>query len=429
MLKYLFLVGSYMPHASANGVCVEKIAQALIAQGHDVSCLTMTRYDDPSDSEVDGVKVYRIKNLWHNRICDWCDRHQSFRYVNIVRQVALWSWRIRRLIMFPLWPLSAPLFAWKFYRKAKQICMKEKIDCVIGVYQPFESLIAIALLKRALPKLKTAAYFCDCLSGGVYPKIFPSVFSYRQLRRWENYFFRDVDVIYILKSHESYYRSLLKDSNDIKEINIVDIPFVTNNTVNSCAVACLPESVPFKLVYTGSINFPLTDPRYMIKILGQINRKYIKVDIYGRNNCGEFFSTPANDNSSQIIYVHHALPHSDVLQISAGADVLINLGSNNPRQIPSKIFEYMSLGKPIISFYSYDEEPSLLYLRQYPLALLIREDWDRVEENVALLEKFIQESADKHVPFEIVKSLFPRNTPEYTAKKLVEVCGEIWRDE
>ena len=429
MLKYLFLVGSYMPHASANGVCVEKIAQALIAQGHDVSCLTMTRYDDPSYSEIDSVKVYRINSLWHNRICDWCDQHSSFMCVNIIRQVALWSWRIRRLIAFPLWPLSAPLFALKFYRKAKQICMKEKIDCVVGVYQPFESLVAIDLLKRALPKLKTAAYFCDCLSGGVYPKIFPRVFCYRQLRRWEKYFFKNVDVIYILKSHESYYISLLKDSNDIKKINIVDIPFIMNHTVNSYAEGCLPQSVPFKLVYTGSINFPLTDPRYMIKILGQINRKYIKVDIYGRNNCSEFFNTLANDNASQIIYVHQALPHSDVLQISADADVLINLGSNNQRQIPSKIFEYMSLGKPIISFYSYDDEPSLPYLQQYPLALLIREDWDKVEENTTQIEKFIRESAGQYVPFETVKPLFPRNTPEYTAKKLVELCGGVWHDE
>ena len=89
----------------------------------------------------------------------------------------------------------------------------------------------------------------------------------------------------------------------------------------------------------------------------------------------------------------------------------------------------MSLGKPLITFFSDIDDHSLKYLKKYPLSLLIYEDWDRVEENVALIEKFIQESAGKHVPFEIVKSLFPRNTPEYTAKKLVELCGEVWHGE
>ena len=427
-MHVLFLLGSYLPHASANGVCVEKVASALTAQGHDVSCLAISRYDDPDYSEINGVKVYRIKNLWHNRVCDWCDLHPSFRYVRIVRQIALWTWRIRRLIAFPLWPLSAPLFAWRFYRKAEQICMKEKIDCVVGVYQPFESLIAITLLKRAFPKLKTTAYFCDCLSGGVSPKIFPRVFSDRQLMRWEKYFFKDVDVIYILKSHESYYRSLLKDSNDIKKINIVDIPFVTKNAVNDCAIDYVSQSISIQCVYAGSIDFPLTDPRYMIKVLEQIGQKYIKVDVYGRNNCNEFFHAPTNE-VAHVIHIHQPLAHSDILQILANADVLINIGSNNPRQIPSKIFEYMSLGKPIISFYSYDEEPSLSYLRQYPLTLLIQEDWGKVEDNAAKIKEFIRESAGQCVPFETVRSLFPSNTPEYTAKKLVELCGEGWRDE
>lgn len=418
-----------MPHASATGICVERVAQTLISQGHDVSCLAMAWYDDPSYCEIDGVKVHRIKNLWHNRVCNWCDRQPSLKYVDIIRQIALWLWRIHRLIAFPLWPLSAPLFAWKFYRKAKQICMAEQIDCVVGVYQPFESLTAITLLRRRLPKIKTALYFCDCLSGGVYPRIFPKVFSYTQLRKWEKYFFKCVDAIYILKSHESYYIGLLKDSSDVKKINIVDIPFIIKNIVNGGTMCRLSQSMPVKFVYAGSIHFPLTDPRYMIKVLRQISRNNIRVDIYGRNNCGEFFNIPADDSVSQIIHVHPALAHSDILRILADADVLINLGSNNQRQIPSKIFEYMSFGKPIVSFYSYDEEPSLPYLRQYPLALLIQEDWDKIEENAWLIEQFIRENIGKHVPFKTVKSLFPHNTPEYTAKKLVELCGEAWRDE
>ena len=60
--------------------------------------------------------------------------------------------------------------------------------------------------------------------------------------------------------------------------------------------------------------------------------------------------------------------------------------------------------------------------------MFFQRDEDKVVENATMIENFIRESAGKHVPFETVKSLFPRNTPEYTAKKLVELCGEVWRN-
>ena len=58
------------------------------------------------------------------------------------------------------------------------------------------------------------------------------------------------------------------------------------------------------------------------------------------------------------------------------ADVLINIGSSVDTMVPSKIFEYMATGKPIISFFRHDTEPSIHYLGHYPLTLLIKEDWD-----------------------------------------------------
>ena len=48
-------------------------------------------------------------------------------------------------------------------------------------------------------------------------------------------------------------------------------------------------------------------------------------------------------------------------------------GNKVDNQVPSKIFDYISLGKPIINVYTSEKDPALEYLKQYPLALNISE--------------------------------------------------------
>lgn len=422
MANYLFLLGSYMPHASANGVCVEKIAQALIARGHSVSCLAMARYDDPSYSEIGGVRVYRIKNLWHNRVCDWCDHHQSFRYVNIVRQIALWSWRIRRLIVFPLWPLSAPLFAWRFYRKAEQICIEEKIDCVVGVYQPIESMFVLSKLCNKFINIKTVMYMCDSLSEGIFTRIFPRKFVQHRAQQYEQKVANSTDFIFCLPFvKKSIINNYLIDLSKLIE---VDIPYVTPADKLS-NVLTYRDKLYF--VYAGILNVSLRNPSYAIETIRRIKVKS-SLCFYGHADTTSYFYASQTQSEYVEIQYYGAIDYKKCQEQLLNADILINIANRNTIQVPSKIFEYMSLGKPLITFFSDIDDHSLTYLKKYPLSLLIYEDWHKIEENVMLIEAFVRASAGKHVPFETVKSLFPRNTPEYTAKKLVELCGEVWRN-
>jgi glycosyltransferase involved in cell wall biosynthesis len=42
------------------------------------------------------------------------------------------------------------------------------------------------------------------------------------------------------------------------------------------------------------------------------------------------------------------LPHEEVLAAQQRADVLVNIGNEDPTQIPGKFFEYLGAGKPIL---------------------------------------------------------------------------------
>lgn len=418
MSNFLFILNGYLPYASANGVCVQKIAGALKSAGHNVSCLDGVGDDESEYEDINGVHVYRIRALWHERVCNWCNRRPTSWYSNALRSVALWSWRLKRIILFPFWPLSAPLYALKFYRRAKRICQDEHISCVVGVYQPFESLFAIALLKKAFPEIHTVAYLCDCLSGGVVPKIFPGSFCRAKLLKVEYRYIKILDTMLVLKSNEHYYANLYMKCDNVKKFQYVDIPFITKHE-NSYSTHNLNT---LNIVYTGMLNKYIRDPSYAIDTMRRMTIKG-NIIFYGNTDTHDYFVSHNVQSRYMKILYHNMISYVECEKVLRGTDILLNISNRNTRQVPSKIFEYMSFGKPIITFYKDDKDTSLAYLRRYPLSLLIKEDDEKIDENAALIEKFIRENIGKSVPFETVKELFPQNTPEYTAKILVELCG------
>jgi hypothetical protein len=95
----------------------------------------------------------------------------------------------------------------------------------------------------------------------------------------------------------------------------------------------------------------------------------------------------------------------------AEADVLVNIGNLVSTMVPSKIFEYMSYGKPIISTFDIENEPSAEYLCNYPLSILL-DGKSSPEENAAKLRKFMVYSVGKTVKLESLYEVFYHNTPD-----------------
>ena len=102
-------------------------------------------------------------------------------------------------------------------------------------------------------------------------------------------------------------------------------------------------------------------------------------------------------------------PHSVALAYLSAADVLLSIGNAESPMAPSKIYEYMSTGKPILHVYSWAEDPCLEPLARYGNALLIQEG---DPEAVVKMEEFLNHR--KVLAFSDVARLFHTSTPEYT---------------
>lgn len=111
------------------------------------------------------------------------------------------------------------------------------------------------------------------------------------------------------------------------------------------------------------------------------------------------------------------LPPETARSMVAGADVLINLGNTVTNQLPSKIFEYFSSGKPVLNLCANPSDPALAYFARYPLALTLFADDAAAPEK---LRRWLAETSGKHLDFAQSAALFAENTPEAVAHALLK---------
>jgi hypothetical protein len=99
----------------------------------------------------------------------------------------------------------------------------------------------------------------------------------------------------------------------------------------------------------------------------------------------------------------------------ASSSILLNIGEIEGKQISSKIFEYMSAGRPVVHFSYTAGDAVAKILARYPLALCLLQAKDKLNENRVRLLRFVLDNACRRMEFEEVASIFPEALPEKTA--------------
>lgn len=114
-------------------------------------------------------------------------------------------------------------------------------------------------------------------------------------------------------------------------------------------------------------------------------------------------------------------------RIMQQADILINIGNNVANQVPSKLFDYISTGKPILNFCKLNDCPTISYLKKYGNALSIIEGVQSIEAQAKEVEEFIAGRLGRNLEYGDIKNLFFENTAEYVGQKFVNVIRDLLR--
>ena len=400
--KILFLTASY-PDArgSATMLCTHRVMEYVAGSGrYEVHALAMRRDSESMQETAGKIMVHRFRpSLWtrvRNRLSD------TKSYPRIARMMEV----LQKAVTIPSYPNVLPVTGRRYFRKAARLHGRERFDIVISEYHGIETLLAGCRLKKAFPGLKHIALLWDPVMGQIATGYLPGSFTSRRIERLERLTAACSTALVSTRSMRQYYMEHGDIAADIRVY--LDIPGVRPpGEENGTVWLSLLKEGCINIVFSGLLSVQQRNPLPVIRLLG-------KCKCAGRINL-VFFSTGAKEaieneaGSFPGSIVHHDyIPIDELHTVYRHADYLLNVSHINANMVPSKIFEYMSFGKPVISTYVTPGDSAARYLGRYPEALCIdlgKPDGDNVED----LEHFLSKP-HAPVPFELVREEFKENT-------------------
>ncbi len=157
-------------------------------------------------------------------------------------------------------------------------------------------------------------------------------------------------------------------------------------------------------VFTGSlIDMTVRNPEYFYRFVKACGPKYIfHMVCYKMDTQNKKLKETLIGRRENILWYERMTP-KDCFCMMKGADILVNIANRSANQTPSKIFDYISTGKPIVNFYCLQNDSSMFYLQRYPAVLQIFETME-IKSAVHLFEDFCKKAKD--IPYAEIESLY-----------------------
>lgn len=416
MKKILFLSKSYPnQRRSATLLCTHRVMECIAASGrYETHALCLQYEGEATEEIIKGIHVHRCKpslwTKWRQRVEESRKHHGIERFFEVAQKA----------LTMPLYPNTEPITIRKYNVAAKRLQLKEKFDVIISEHHGLLTLLTGCRLMQSF-NVKHVAMLWDPVKGQMATVKLPKSYTDSRIAKVETFVARNTTLQISTKSMRQYHDVEGDISADHRIY--LDIPSILKPEVEvPTEYLNLFHNDGINIVFSGLLSGSQRDPRPIIRLLN-------KTAYAGKINL-LFFSMGANDVLAEAqksfkgnIVVHDYIPLSELHTLYLHADYFLNVSHVNPNMVPSKIFEYMSYGKPIISTFPSDGDAAQKYVSRYPEGLCI-DVRSEEKDNVSALEAFL--ACDHNlVPFDIVKEIFKDNTPERFLEVIDKVINQI----
>lgn len=289
-----------------------------------------------------------------------------------------------------------------YQKKAMSLVIesKKQYDCVISISSPFITHITARKLMKNF-NMKWIAFIIDPL----YTSVDCVPLKYRKFEQYVYY-----SANFCIFTNEIVKTKVSKYSDFIPRYDIfdyqVDFKDIKEEKKNHDT---------FITIYQGTFYSKIRNPIFMLKLFASMPKNF-ELHIYSRGKFSRLIQKYAH-RYSNIKYFGY-INANELSQRLYESSVFINIDNSIPDFMPSKIYEYISYGKPIINIYPKTKNS---ILDKYPLVLQLSQNTKINRIILDEISNFITETEYKEISKLEIEDIYKANLKINIKNKLESI--------
>ncbi len=401
--KILIVTHQYLPHISPRTTRWKLIVDELISMGHEVTLITGTK-------QVKKEKniIYIGNKTSSNLVNQARKRSNNLSGSSVIKKLFYkFLKKIYRIIIKTFaWPDYSMFWLLSIYRKRKNLNLD--YDLIISVSLPFSSHIAAYILNKKNNK----EWLMDIGDPFTLKKDAPenNKILYGFLNKYyENKFYNLASKI--LFTHEDSMSAHIEHFDIKSEKTYVGNPISEfNEEIFLRSIKYNYKLNPIKFGYFGVFTKGVRSPKNFMNHLEGADD--IELHWYVNEDSKNEITKYSNNSKS----IFHSLINRDeaLKRMADSVHCLLSIGNLNTTQIPSKVIEYISTGKPIIHFTEIENDPVINIAKNFNNLFIISDGTSKED----LLNE-LNEYYDNINSFN--KEFFVQNYTAYSIVKILDL--------
>ena len=344
--KILIVTHQYIPHVSPRTTRWKLIVDDLVNRGHEVTVITGTKQLDEEKNII-----YVGNKSSSSVVTQMREKSNNLSESNFIKRFFYkFLKKIYRIIVKTFaWPDYSMFWLFSIYRNRKKI--NTDYDLIVSVSLPFSSHLAAYILNKKNKK----KWIMDIGDPYTLKKDAPenNTILYGYLNKhYENKFYSLASKI--IFTHEDAMSAHIDYFDIDKEKTFIGNP-ISNFTEElfSRSLEYNYNSLPIKFGYFGIFTKGVRSPKNFLRYFK--DTEDIELHWYVNDDSKNEISIHNEELDS---FFHPLVSRDEALNLMSDSfHCLISIGNLNTTQLPSKVIEYISTGKPVIHFCEVENDP------------------------------------------------------------------------
>jgi hypothetical protein len=408
-VKALILTHLYAPSIDPRAFRWTAISEYWVSQGHSVDVLSGWRTGFAHEEMRNGVRVCRVGGAITENVRSFLEKagggtrkehgYPGERTPSLkgIPPASGFATSIKAILTKGLEKIWWPDHAWFWYlpavRKVRALLSAQKYDCLISVSNPFTGHVVGYSARRRHPSLPWIVDVGDPFSFvEEVPRNNRRLYGDLNVR-WEKKIFQAAGAVSVTTegTQERYAGAIPEYAGKI----FVIPPLLSEPGEGAPVGTIFPEDGKLRLVFVGTLYRAIRSPDFLLRLYGKLLAMpladRLELHFFGNvNDCTESF-LPFRDQVGKTLFLHGVVPRDVVFRAMREGTVLVNIGNNTSYQLPSKVVEYASLGKPVVNLVKIENDSSVEFFSRYPAAVsLLDTGAAPAEDAAAMLAVFLE---------------------------------------